>query len=66
MESKTENFIIGSRIELTCDGKTIFGMSVKSRPQNHEEMVLLFKELITAMESPEVPDLELLGKFSPL
>ena len=54
------------RLTLLHDGKEIMGCTITSkRPENHEQMTELIRELLRMMEAPTVPDPEVLGDRSP-
>lgn len=54
------------RLSIRHDGVEIIGITVAcKRPENHEQMTALIRELLAIMEAPTVPDPEVLGDRSP-
>ncbi len=59
--------IIGSRVELTIDGKLLMSMTINRAdvPKDDKQTIALLKDIIGFLEAPTVPDAEVLGKYSP-
>lgn len=54
------------RLSIRYDGTEIMGVTVTcQRPENHEQMTALIRELLDCMNAPAVPDPEVLGDRSP-
>jgi hypothetical protein len=54
------------RVSIRYDGAEIMGVTVTcKRPDNHEQMTALIRELLDCMNAPTVLDPEVLGDKSP-
>lgn len=54
------------RLSIRYDGTEIIGVTVTcKRPENHEQMTALIRDLLDCMNAPTVPDPEVLGDKSP-
>ena len=52
-----DNIPFGVGVELRVDGKLVFhATTILKRPNNHDELVALLKEIIVAMDAPTVKE----------
>jgi hypothetical protein len=64
----TLDSIFGSSVEVRFNGELILQVSLDStvkRPKNSEELHKLLRKILAISEDTDVPDKEVLGKFSP-
>ncbi len=67
MAGKTKIDILNShRVELRWDGVLVAGFSTPvPRPADAKEAINFLKELVAILEAPDMPDPDVLGKYSP-
>lgn len=60
-----ESGLIGNSLEIRINGKMLMHASIASQPRDDREMIVLLREMVAMLESPSVPDPEVLGVYSP-
>lgn len=55
------------RLRILIDNKEFLSASIRmdELPKNSEELLLILKDLVNIKELPDIPDPEVLGKYSP-
>lgn len=65
IEEAEKKLLMGNSLEVLINGKRLLHAWIRDQPTDDKEMIVFLKELVAWLEAPDVPDREVLGKYSP-